>query len=200
MKENEREEFIKKLMLIIKKLHYKDYNSYNWSNKIKTQVVDNYNKYKELFALDEQNIITESIMLYDKILSENKFSLIHNDLHFDNILIDESNNIKLIDFNDSKIAPFDYDLRLLYMSKQQPWKWANIEMNQYQKTNDYENIFEYIKKYYAALNDLKYLEERMIIYSILNDIRQLVKFKNFELKERVLKNSQLLLSRINNNK
>ena len=138
-------------------------------------------------------------MLYDKILSENKFSLIHNDLHFDNILIDESNNIKLIDFNDSEIAPFDYDLRLLYMSKEQPWKWTNIEMEQYQKTNAYENIFEYIKKYYTALNDLKYLEERMIIYSILNDIRQLVKFKNFELKERVLKNSQLLLSRMNNN-
>ena len=33
-------------MLIIKKLHYKDYNLYNWSNKIKTQVVDNYNKCK----------------------------------------------------------------------------------------------------------------------------------------------------------
>jgi uncharacterized protein YhfF len=197
MNENEREEFISKLMLIIKELHSKDYNSYDWPSKIKQAVINNYNKCKDLFNMEEQHIITDSLSLYEIILSDNKFSLIHNDLHFDNILIDEDKNIKLIDFNDSEIAPFDYDLRLLYMSKEQPWKWANSEMDPFQKPKDYAKIFEYVKKYYPELNKLKHLEERMIIYSILNDIMLLTRFKHNNLKERIIKNSKLILNKMN---
>lgn len=197
MNENEREEFIRKLMLTIKKLHSKNYNAYDWSSKIKKEVIYNYNKCKDLFNIEEQYIITDSLSLYELILSNNKFALIHNDLHFDNILIDEDKNIKLIDFNDSEIAPFDYDLRLLYMSKEQPWKWANSEMDPLQKPKDYEKIFEYVKKYYPELNKLTYLDERMIIYSILNDIMLLTRFKHNNLKERIVKNSKLILNKMN---
>lgn len=199
MNENERENCIKNLMLIIKNLHLKKYTPYDWCEQIKKQVTDNFNKSKEFFDLEEQNIIMESLSHYEKVLSDNKFSLIHNDLHFDNILIDEENNIKIIDFNDSKIAPFDYDLRLLYMCMEQPWKWANKEMDSYQVPEDYKNIFEYSRRYYSELDDLKYLEERMIIYSIENDIRQFAKFKYLELRDRVVKNSKILLNKMKNN-
>lgn len=61
------------------------------------------------------------------------------------------------------------------------------------KKGDYINIFKYIKKYYDELNQISNLNERMIIYTILNDIRVFARFKTSELKERIVKNSKKIL-------
>ena len=153
-----------------------------------------------MFSEEERNIILESLEKYDEILSDNKFCLIHNDLHFDNILIDNKQNIKLIDFNDSLVAPFDFDLRLLYMSVSLPWKWANTEMDPLQKPEDYQNLFEYIKKYYFELNDVKYLEERMLVYWVLDNFELLPRFRNNEEKERIVINCKKILDSFKNEK
>ena len=127
MNETQKEELIKKLMSVLKEIH------------------SNFNKTIYMFNEEEKNIILKSLEKYDEILSDNRFCLIHNDLHFDNILLDSEGNIKLIDFNDVLVAPFDFDLRLLYMSVSLPWKWANIEMDPLQKPKDYKYLFEYVK-------------------------------------------------------
>lgn len=91
------------------------------------------------------------------------------------------------------ITPIDYEFRLLYRCKDTPWKWANSEMNPFQKTEDYKNIDTYIKKYYKEFADIKYIDERMIIYSILDNMRLLTRFDNNELKESVVNYTQKLL-------
>lgn len=202
MNEEEREDFIKNLVIILKKIHSKEYQPYDWCSYIKEKVLSYFNQTIDMFDEKEKNIILESLEKYDEVLSNNKFCLIHNDLHFDNILLTDNNTIKLIDFNDSIIAPFDYDLRLLYMSVSLPWKWANTEIDPLQKPAYYQNLFKYIKKYYSELNDIKYLEERMIIYWILNDFKLLPRFRNSEDKKSILINCQKLLDRFkttNNN-
>ena len=196
MNEQEREELIQKIVKILQKIHLKNYPEYNWSENIKNKILDSFNQTTDMFSEEEKDIILKSLDKYDEILSDNKFSLIHNDLHFDNILIDNNKNIKLIDFNDSIIAPFDYDLRLLYMSAETPWKWANIEMDPYQKPEDYKHLFEYIKKYYKELNNVKHLDERMLVYRILDDFRLLPRFREKEAKDRILLNSKKLLENL----
>lgn len=186
--ELERENFIKELVKVISKFHNIRYELNNWKDQIKTEVINRYKSCQELFTKEECDIIEKSFTKYDLILSDNRYALIHNDLHFDNILLEEE-NIKIIDFNDSTIAPIDYDLRLLFMCKDEPWKWANIEMDPYQKPKDYQNIINYIKKYYLELNEIKYLEQRMNIYKVLNDIRHLERFKNKDLIENIVNNS-----------
>lgn len=141
MNETQKEELIKKLMSVLKEIHSKEYLSYDWSMYIKEKVLFNFNKTIYMFNEEEKNIILKSLEKYDEILSDNRFYLIHNDLHFDNILLDSEGNIKLIDFNDVLVAPFDFDLRLLYMSVSLPWKWANIEMDLLQKPKDYKYLF-----------------------------------------------------------
>ena len=74
-----------------------------------------------------------------------------------------------------------------------PWKWANTEMDPLQLPKDYKNLFNYIKKYYNELNNIKYLEERMIIYFILNDFELFVDYRNNELKTRIIENSKKIL-------
>ena len=196
MNEQEREELIQKIVKILQKIHLKNYPEYNWSENIKNKILDSFNQTTDMFSEEEKDIILKSLDKYDEILSDNKFCLIHNDLHFDNILIDNNKNIKLIDFNDSIIAPFDFDLRLLYMSVETPWKWANIEMDPYQKPEDYKHLFEYIKKYYKELNNVKHLDERMLVYRILDDFRLLPRFREKEAKDRILLNSKKLLKNL----
>ena len=196
MDEQEREELIQKIVKILQKIHLKNYPEYNWSENIKNKILDSFNQTTDMFSEEEKDIILKSLDKYDKILSDNKFCLIHNDLHFDNILIDNNKNIKLIDFNDSIIAPFDFDLRLLYMSVETPWKWANIEMDPYQKPEDYKHLFEYIKKYYKELNNVKHLDERMLVYRILDDFKLLPRFREKEAKDRILLNSKKLLENL----
>lgn len=196
MNEQEREKLIQKIVKILQKIHLKNYPEYNWSENIKNKILDSFNQTTDMFSEEEKDIILKSLDKYDEILSDNKFSLIHNDLHFDNILIDNNKNIKLIDFNDSIIAPFDYDLRLLYMSVERPWKWANIKMDPYQKPEDYKHLFEYIKKYYKELNNVKHLDERMLVYRILDDFKLLPRFREKEAKDRILLNSKKLLKKL----
>lgn len=197
MNEQEREELIQKIVKALQKIHHKTYPEYNWSQYIKDKIISSFNQTLDMFSKEEQSLILKSLDKYDEILSDNKFCLIHNDLHFDNILIDNNQNIKLIDFNDSIIAPFDYDLRLLYMSVETPWKWANIEMDPYQKPEDYKHLFEYIKKYYKELNNVKHLDERMLVYRILDDFKLLPRFKEKDAKDRIVLNSKKLLENIN---
>ena len=66
-------------------------------------------------------------------------------------------------------------------------------MDPYQKPGDYKNIDIYIKKYYPDFANIKYIDERMIIYRILNDIGLLTRFDNEELKKSILKYSSELI-------
>ena len=79
------------------------------------------------------------------------------------------------------------------MCQEQPWKWADIEMDPYQNPEDYKNIWNYIKKYYKELNEIKFLEQRMIIYRIWNDTGHLKKYHNVELTKGIVENSKKLI-------
>ena len=194
MSEQEREKFIQELVPILKDIHSKEYPAYDWANFIKENVLSYFHQSIDMFGYEEKDLISKSLKLYDEVLSDNRFCLIHNDLHFDNILLDDNHQIILIDFNNSFVAPFDFDLRLLYMSVFMPWKWANSEMDPLQKIEDYKNLFVYLKKYYKELNQVKYLDERMLIYWIYSDFRLLPRFRTTELKESILVNSKKLVN------
>lgn len=193
MNENEREETIKELINILKEVHKSSVDeTYDWAKYVKEKVLNNYEKVKNYFSAEEQQVIEKSFNEYDKYLSENQFAFIHNDLHFDNIIKNE-NGLFLIDFNDAMVAPIDYEFRILYMCKDTPCKWANIEMDPYQKSEDYKNIDIYIKKYYENFSKIEYIDKRMIIYKVLNDIGLLSRFDKDELKNNVLKYSRELI-------
>lgn len=191
MSEEEREETIKKLIYIIKTFHLVRTESFDWENKIENEIKNRIENSKDVFDTDDYSMIIKSIEKYNDYFADNRFALLHNDLHFDNIIYNNG-DLKIIDFNDSKSAPIDFEFRLLYMCQYKPWKWANVDMDPYQKPEDYKNIWNYIKKYYKELAEIKNLEQRMIIYSIWDDSKHLKKYHEKELITNIVENSKKL--------
>ena len=179
--ESEREDIIKQLCIFMKQMHSIKGNNYNWSEYFKNRFITIYEKIKELniFNDNEESMLKEVFSNFDKYLDSSEFVLIHNDLHFDNIFIDNG-TIKIIDFERSMYAPKDYELDIIYRMIRKPWKFASEENEKYTKLSDYENIISYIGKYYPEIMETPFLYKRLAIYDIVYFMRQLEEYPHLE--------------------
>ena len=130
--EEQREDIIRQLCDAMKKMHSNIGEKYDWveCNKNKFNISFNEAKNKNLLSKDEIEIIDSAYSLFDKYLKSDEFVLIHNDLHFDNIFINNG-KIKVIDFERSMYAPKDFELHIIYYMVRQHWKHANEECEKY---------------------------------------------------------------------
>lgn len=173
----------------MKQMHSNIGEKYDWIqyNKDRFNSLFEEAKNKSLLNEEEIEIIYRAYSLFDKYLESDEFVLIHNDLHFDNILVNDS-KIKVIDFERSMYAPKDFELHILYYMIRQPWKHANEECEKYTKVEDYKNIMGYIEKYYPEIINIPNLYKRLAIYDIIYEFSHFVRFPNDydELKEAVM--------------
>ena len=193
--ESEREDIIRQLCDAMKKFHRNKGKNYDWVKKTSELFIDLYKKAKEayLFTAEEYNLLDEAYIKFPKFLESKEFVLVHNDLHFDNIFY-KNGKIKLIDFERSIYAPKDFELDILYRMIRKPWKFANEENEKYTKLNDYENIMNYIKKYYSELINIDNLYIRLAIYDIVYYLKQYINSPhNDELKQDILKAANIVV-------
>ena len=187
--EEQREDIIRQLCDAMKQMHSNIGEKYDWIqyNKDKFNSLFEEAQNKSLLNEEEVEIIDSAYSLFDKYLESDEFVLIHNDLHFDNILVNDG-KIKVIDFERSMYAPKDFELHILYYMIRQPWKHANEECEKYTKVEDYKNIMGYIEKYYLEIINIPNLYKRLAIYDLIYEFSHFVKFSNHydELKEAVM--------------
>lgn len=158
LSKKEREEIIKKVSLAIKSIH-----------QIKPTIIDYKSILKDkLSILNNKDLLTK-IDIYFK---EEHLVTCHNDLHFDNIIIDEQNNIRIIDFERISTNPLDYDFFIFNECISKPWKWASSKTDMLTVEQDYKDILNLFKKYYKELNNIDYLVQRLSIYKILDLLKQ----------------------------
>ena len=187
--EEQREDIIMQLCDAMKQVHSNIGEKYDWTqyNKNKFNSLLEEAKNKGLLNEEEIEIINSAYSLFDKYLESDEFVLIHNDLHFDNILVNNG-KIKVIDFERSMYAPKDFELHILYYMIRQPWKHASEECEKYIRVEDYKNIMDYIEKYYPEIISIPNLYKRLAIYDLIYEFSHFVKFSNHydELKEAVM--------------
>ena len=187
--EEQREDIIRQLCDAMKQMHSNIGEKYDWIqyNKDRFNSLFEEAKNKSLLNEEEIEIIYRAYSLFDKYLESDEFVLIHNDLHFDNILVNDS-KIKVIDFERSMYAPKDFELHILYYMIRQPWKHASEECEKYIRVEDYKNIMGYIEKYYPEIISKPNLYKRLAIYDLIYEFSHFVKFSNHydELKEAVM--------------
>ena len=179
--EEQRENVIKQLCQGMKLFHNNKGIPYDWTKYITDKFINLYSKAKELnlFTKEEQKIIDNASQNFKLYLDSYDFVLIHNDLHFDNIFIN-NNKIKLIDFERSMYAPRDFELDILYRMIRKPWKYASEETEKYTDQNDYQNIMKYIEKYYPKLINIQNLNKRLAIYDLIYFLKHLVNHPEVE--------------------
>ena len=180
----------------MKQMHSNIGEKYDWIqyNKDKFNSFFEEAKNKGLLNEEEIEIINSAYSLFDKYLESYEFVLIHNDLHFDNILVNDG-KIKVIDFERSMYAPKDFELHILYYMIRQPWKHASEECEKYTKVEDYKNIMSYIEKYYPEIINTPNLYKRLAIYDLIYEFSHFVKFPNYydELKKAVIATAKRII-------
>ena len=194
--EEQREDIIRQLCDAMKQMHSNIGEKYDWIqyNKDKFNSLFEEAKNKGLLNEEENEIINSVYSLFDKYLESDEFVLIHNDLHFDNILVNNG-KIKVIDFERSMYAPKDFELHILYYMIRQPWKHASEECEKYTNVEDYKNIMRYIEKYYPEIINTPNLYKRLAIYDLIYEFSHFVKFPNHydELKEVVMTDAKRII-------
>lgn len=183
--EEERGNLVKQIIAAIKYLHKQPVKSFNWNKKIQEELL----KYKDIEELEE--CISSLVTSCDIYFSHNKFGLVHGDLHFDNIIY-TGKEIKLLDFESVQVAPIDYDFRILFQMREKPWKWASIRADMKTIELDYENIMELFINNYKELQNIQYLKERLLIYEILDILKEYIKTNDKNLLEKIKKKATKL--------
>lgn len=193
--EERREMMIEQLCLILKELHRNAGEAYDWSQKNKKEFMIAYRQVKRrgLFSASERATIESAYTKFDQYLQSNDFVMVHNDLHFDNILLCRD-QLKLIDFERSMYAPRDFELGILYRMIRKPWKFASAATEKLVDKRDYARIKTYLEKYYDELLAVPCLDQRLAIYDLNYFLSQLAdSSKTIELKEDVLAAANRLL-------
>lgn len=193
---SEREDIIRKLCLLMKRIHSIKGNPYDWAGYMKERVNDYYSVVKKLgvFSSEEMKKIEFAISKFHKYLNSDDFVLVHNDVHFDNVIYCNG-EIKLIDFEKSMYAPRDYELNIFFRMIDKPLKYASEENEKYVKLEDYSRIKGYVEKYYPEILDVPYLDKRLAIYKMVYEMKALVKYHRLdELKDCVLNAVAVILS------
>ena len=195
--EEQREDIIKQLCDAMKQMHSVKGDKYNWPEYMKKEFDPLYKKAKKLgiFSDEEHVLLEKAYADFDKYLESDEFVLVHNDLHFDNIFVDNG-KIKIIDFERAMYAPKDFELDIFYRMIRKPWKFASEEAEEYTDASQYSNIMSYVNKYYPELVNIPNIYERLGIYDIVYFLAQLVRHPELdELKNDVLSAANIVVSK-----
>lgn len=194
--ESQREDIIRQLCDILKGIHCVCAPAYDWVEYNKEQFLPLFEKAQQmkLFTAEEEKLLETVYSMFNKYLVSDKFVLVHNDLHFDN-LIYKDGKIKLIDFERAVNAPVDFELDIMYRMVRKPWKFASGETEDLTKPEDYESIMAYMGKYYSSLFDAPYIHQRLWIYDMIYFLRQYVNAPQYEdLKDDVITAANAVLT------
>jgi hypothetical protein len=102
--------------------------------------------------------------------------LVHGDLHFENVLWDGERVTALLDFEWAHGAPPDVDLDIFFRFCAYPFLHVAEDYEHMTRAEDYAAIPYWLATDYPELFAVPHLFERLQIYSIAYDIRELLLF------------------------
>jgi thiamine kinase-like enzyme len=181
---NEKEIIIDKIINILKEIH-KDKKDYE--DTFLNDVICKINSIKDKCS-DIGDICNDLITISNIIFKDNKYVLIHGDLHFDNFLYD-GENIYLLDFERITYAPLDYDFKIISCYSTYPYLWASAKTDIITVEDDYKDVLDLFLNRYEELNRIPNVRERLDVYKC---IEILDNYKNTKHKDRLLVVNQVI--------
>lgn len=149
---------------------------------------------ENLLNKKEIELINKATSYFEKYLQSEEFVFIHNDIHFDNIIY-KDDKIKVIDFERSMIAPLDKELDIFFIMIDMSWKYANEISAHYVVKEDYQNIKQYVAKYYPEILRIPYLDVRLAIYNLSEYLRAYYFYQSeMDLKKKIIDKAQYIIA------
>lgn len=198
LEENEKQQILVQLMEKLEKLHSLDYNSHSDNNCLDS-LLKEYNNY--LNKIIYSNILNKEKIYYlyelkniiPKLLEGAKTGLIHGDLHFNNILVNDDNKISIIDFEKLKYSFIERELDPINRMCRNPNSF-NINSKVILTEYDFRNTMNFIKDNCEAINGDKF-DDRLLLFDCLNSLMWLEKYPKYELYNDILFNKSKKLLR-----
>ena len=103
-------------------------------------------------------------------------TLVHGDLSFENVLWDGTQITAVLDFEWSRSGPPDLDLDVLLRFCAYPYLHVAADYEDRTHTADYADVPWWLADDYPALFDAPYVFDRVRLYSIAWDVRELLAF------------------------
>ena len=177
--EEERKNIVIKLIEVLKSFHSIKTEEYDFKNFIEKEIRDiltDSNLDDELFE--------ELLKRCDIYFEKNRFGLLHNDVHFDNVIYNKG-NVSLIDFERYITGSIDYDFKRLSRYSDSPWLWASTKTDMLTVESDYENLMDMFLENYEELRTIPYIKERLEVYQIIELLYQYRNTKEIEYLDNV---------------
>ena len=179
LSKEERYNAIMKIIDVLKSFHSIKVEEYDFKEYIKNEI--------SVILRDSDlsdMIFSDLLSMCDVFFEENKFGLIHNDIHFDNFIYNNG-EIRLIDFERYMVGSIDYDFKRLSRYNETPYLWASEETDMLTVESDYEDMIDIFLENYQELNSIPYIRERIEVYSIIEMLYQYRNNKNIEILEQI---------------
>lgn len=186
----EKKKIIVQMVDILKSFHSRKVVGYDFQQMLKSKLLI----LKEQCNLNE-DMFRALIDVCDNYFTENKFGFIHGDLHFDNFMFD-GNKLSLLDFERCMVAPIDYEFKIFSRYSEEPWLWASAKTDMMTVEADYSDVMPLILESYEELQNIPFINERLMFYSILE---MLDNYKNTR-DESKIENIGLILKQLKSNK
>lgn len=156
----------------------KEYSS--WREQIETKL----NSYLEvvrqqkLFSADIVKALQQYIDKNIELLEQAKLGLQYWDFHLDNLIIDDSKLVGMIDFEHVDVVSIDYVLNIVRQMQNYPHLNLAEEMEQYANLEHYKDMLKWFKEFYPELFAFDNLDTRINLYDLEGILRLRPRFPN----------------------
>lgn len=150
--------------------------NFNWQEHICNRITAKLAVISEQGLLAETTItaIREFIETNKDVLSKQRLGLTFWDVHFDNILADDSFKLTgLIDFESVDVYSIDYRLMVVRLMQRYPHLYLSEAMEPYAKSEDYAHLMEWYKEFYPEMFVFSDIDKRTDFYELLDIVSKL---------------------------
>ncbi len=162
----------------------------NWQDKILNQIQNSLKKIEEKKLLSSEFIKTIKNYVDDNhnVLKEQKLALVYWDAHFDNILVQDTKIVGILDFERTEVSSIDFGLDIIKRMVEYPKKYMSEKFEKFAKKEDYANLLDWFQEFYPELFEFENLDKRLDLYAVEHDLDTLIWYPNSkEVKQMIAK-------------
>lgn len=197
---DQRKIIIKQLCGILKVINKSPYDEFlqkfdvnfsdNWHDKILNQIQNSLTKIEEKKLLSSEFIKAIKKFIDDNhhVLKEQKLALVYWDAHFDNILVEDTKIVGILDFERTEVSSVDFVLDIIKRMVEYPKKYMSEKFEKFAKKEDYAHLLDWFQEFYPELFEFEHLDKRLDLYAVEHDLDTLIWYPNsVEVKQMIAK-------------